>query len=199
MKKYRDHYFLKAKQENYPARSVYKLQEIDKRFTLFKPGQKVLDLGAAPGSWTLWAAQKVGVSGRVLGVDLQDTRQAFPANACFLRQDVFSDDPALLEAMEGLAPFDVVLSDMAPSTTGIKFTDQVRSLELCERARDLALRWLAPGGSFVAKIFEGPDVKAYTDGLRPLFETVKGFKPKSSRSESKETFVVGLGFRGQPE
>lgn len=199
MKKYRDHYFLKAKQENYPARSVYKLQEIDKRFTLLKSGQNVLDLGAAPGSWTIWAAHKVGGAGRVLGVDLQDTRQAFPANARFLRQDVFSDDPAFLEAIAALALFDVVLSDMAPSTTGIKFTDQARSLELCERVRELALRWLAPGGSFVAKIFEGPDVKAYTDSLRPLFETVKAFKPKSSRSESKEIFVVALGFRDYPE
>lgn len=199
MKKYRDHYFLKAKQENYPARSVYKLQEIDKRFTLFKSGQKVLDLGAAPGSWTLWAASRVGVAGRVLGVDIQDTPTGFPANARFLRQDVFSDAPELLAALEALAPFDVVMSDMAPSTTGIRFADQARSLELCERARDLARKWLTPGGHFVAKIFEGPDVKAYTDGLRPLFETVKGFKPKSSRSESKETFVVGLGFRGQPE
>jgi 23S rRNA (uridine2552-2'-O)-methyltransferase len=199
MKKYRDHYFLKAKQENYPARSVYKLQEIDKRFTLFKSGQKVLDRGAAPGSWTLWAAERVGPSGRLLGVDIQETRTGFPGNVRFLCRDVFSDDPDLMAAMEELAPFDVVMSDMAPSTTGIKFTDQARSLELCERARDLALNRLKPGGHFVAKIFEGPDVKGFTDGLRPLFESVKGFKPKSSRSESKETFVVALGFRGLPE
>ena len=199
MKKYRDHYFLKAKQENYPARSVYKLQEIDKRFSLFKSGQKILDLGAAPGSWTLWAAERVGPSGRLLGVDIQETRTGFPVNVRFLCRDVFSDDPNLMAALAELAPFDVVMSDMAPSTTGIKFTDQARSLELCERARDLALNRLKPGGHFVAKIFEGPDVKGFTDGLRPLFESVKGFKPKSSRSESKEIFVVALGFRGLPE
>lgn len=199
MKKYQDYYFKKAKQENYPARSVYKLQEIDKRFGLFKSGQRVLDLGAAPGSWSLWASQRVGASGRVLGVDIQTAPTAFPPNTSFLQRDVFSEDPDLLAALASLSPFDVVISDMAPSTTGIRFADQARSLELCERARDLALTRLTPGGSFVAKIFEGPDVKAFTDGLRPHFESVKAFKPKSSRSESKETFVVGLGFRGLAE
>lgn len=196
MKKYQDHYFKKAKKDNYPARSVYKLQEIDKRFQIFKPGQKVLDLGAAPGSWTLFAAKKVGGKGRVLGVDIQDTETAFPENVTFLVQDVFSDAPELMEAMQPLEPFDLVISDMAPKTTGVKFADQANSLELCERARDVAFERLARGGHFVAKIFEGPDVKEYTDGLRPRFGKVKTFKPKSSRAESKETFIVGLGFKG---
>ncbi len=196
MKKYQDHYFKQAKRDNYPARSVYKLQEIDKRFKIFRPGQKVLDLGAAPGSWTLFAAKKIGDKGRVLGVDIQDTETAFPANVVFLVQDVFSDAPELMEAMQPLEPFDLVISDMAPKTTGVKFADQANSLELCERARDVAFERLAKGGHFVAKIFEGPDVKGYTDGLRPRFGKVKTFKPKSSRAESKETFIVGLGFKG---
>ena len=97
--------------------------------------------------------------------------------------------------MDKIAPFDIVLSDMAPKTTGIKITDQSRSVALCERALSVAQLHLKQHGHFVVKIFEGPDVKAYTDSLRPLFDTVKSFKPKSSRAESKEMFIIGLGFR----
>jgi len=196
MKQYRDHYFKRAKAENYPARSVYKLQELDAKFGLLKSGMKVLDLGAAPGSWSLFAAKKIGAAGRVLALDIQATAQEFPENVRFLVHDAFEDSPELAALMEPLAPFDLVLSDMAPRTTGVKFTDQARSLELCERARDVAARRLAPGGGFVAKIFEGPDAKGFQESLKILFETVRIFKPKSSRSESKETFLVGLGFRG---
>lgn len=196
MKQYRDHYFKRAKAENYPARSVYKLQEMDSKFALLKPGMKVLDLGAAPGSWTLFAAKKVGEAGFVLALDIQTTEQEFPPNVRFLVHDAFEDTPELLALMEPLMPFDFVMSDMAPRTTGVKFTDQARSVELCERARDVALRRLKPGGDFVAKIFEGPDAKGFQESLRPHFEKVRVFKPKSSRAESKETFILGLGYRG---
>jgi len=197
MKQYRDHYFKRAKAENYPARSVYKLQELDAKFALLKPGLKVLDLGAAPGSWTLFAAKKVGPAGFVLALDIQSTEQEFPENVRFLVHDAFEDTPELLALMEPLLPFDFVMSDMAPRTTGVKFTDQARSVELCERARDVALRRLKAGGNFVAKIFEGPDAKGFQESLRPYFEKVRGFKPKSSRAESKETFILGLGFRAE--
>lgn len=197
MKQYRDHYFKRAKAENYPARSVYKLQEMDSKFALLKPGMKVLDLGAAPGSWTLFAAKKVGEAGFVLALDIQTTEQEFPPNVRFLVHDAFEDTPELLALMEPLLPFDFVMSDMAPRTTGVKFTDQARSVELCERARDVALRRLKPGGDFVAKIFEGPDAKGFQESLRPHFEKVRVFKPKSSRAESKETFILGLGFRAE--
>ena len=199
MKQYRDHYFKRAKAENYPARSVYKLQELDAKFGLLKPGGKVLDLGAAPGSWTLFAAKKVGPSGYVLALDIQSTEQEFPENVQFLVHDAFEDSPELLALMEPLLPFDFVMSDMAPRTTGVKFTDQARSVELCERARDVALRRLRRGGDFVAKIFEGPDAKGFQESLRPYFDKVRGFKPKSSRAESKETFILGLGFRDEVE
>ncbi len=196
MKQYRDHFFKRAKAENYPARSVYKLQELDAKFHLLKPGLKVLDLGAAPGSWTLFAAKRVGPAGRVLALDIQTTVQEFPDNVQFLVHDAFEDSPELLAVMEPLLPFGLVMSDMAPRTTGVKFTDQARSLELCERARDVALKRLKPGGNFVAKIFEGPEAKAFQESLKPYFESVRGFKPKSSRSESKETFLLGLGYHG---
>jgi len=196
MKQYQDKYFKRAKKENYAARSVYKLKEMDQRFSLFKPGQTVLDLGAAPGSWTQFAGERVGKTGRVLGVDIQETRHTFAENITFLQADVFSDSPELLAAMEPLAPFDLVISDMAPKTTGIKFADQANSLELCERAFEVAQKHLKPGGHFVVKIFEGGETKEYRESLRPHFDKVKNFKPYSSRSESKEIFVVALGFKG---
>ena len=198
MKTYRDHYFLKAKQERYPARSVYKLKEIDKRFHIFQPGQRVLDLGAAPGSWTLAAAERVGPSGLVIGADIQGTGTTFPAHAHFYQEDVFQRSPAFEAILAQHAPFHVVISDMAPGTTGHRSTDQARSAALYEEALAVALTYLIKGGSFVVKVFMGPDVKAYADALRRHFTSVKCFKPASSRSESMETFYVSLGFKAAP-
>ena len=195
MKTYRDHYFLKAKQQNYPARSVYKLKEIDAKFKLFKPGMKVLDLGAAPGAWSLAASERIGASGCVLACDIQTTAIAFPSNVRFLVADIFALSEAFEEALATLVPFDVVLSDMAPSTTGTRFTDQARSYELCREALKIAKRCLKPDGSFVVKMFMGADMQEFLAVLRKNFTSVKGFKPKSSRPESKETFCVGLGLR----
>ena len=112
MKEYQDKYFKRAKKENYAARSVYKLKEMDKRFQMFKKGQTVLDLGAAPGSWTQFAGERVGKKGRVLGVDIQGTKHDFLDNITFLQADVFNDSPELLEAIKPLMPFDVIISDM---------------------------------------------------------------------------------------
>ncbi|GAB6035455.1 RlmE family RNA methyltransferase [Fundidesulfovibrio butyratiphilus] len=197
MKKLHDHYFKKAKQENYPARSVYKLKEMDKAFKLFAPGLKVLDLGAAPGSWTLYASQKVGPSGRVIALDLKATDTAFAPNVTFLVGDALQPDPERMALIEATQPFHLVISDMAPKTTGSRITDQARSLELVEQALALARSCLVHGGHFVAKVFQGPDVKPFLDAMRPDFAKVKTAKPKSSRSESFEIFIVGLGFTGQ--
>ena len=197
MKNVQDHYFKRAKQENYPARSVYKLMELDKQFKLLKPGRKVLDLGAAPGSWTLLAAKKVGAAGRVLAVDRNPTDTAFPENVTFMVADALEPTPEFLAVLESWKPFHLVVSDMAPNTTGSKMTDQARSLELVEQALALARTCLVQGGHFVAKVFQGPDVKALLDAMRPAFEKVKTAKPQSSRSESFEQFIVGLGFKGQ--
>ncbi len=198
MKTYRDHYFKKAKQENYPARSVYKLQEIEKQSRLFSPGASVLDLGACPGSWSLYAAERVGPRGHVLAIDLNPAGTAFPPQVTYLTGDMLDPGPDILEAFEKLGPFDLVLSDMAPKTTGVKFTDQARSLELAEAALSVAVSRLKPGGSFVVKVFQGPDAPAYAAELKKLFASVRVSKPKSSRAESKEIFYVGLGFKGRP-
>lgn len=206
MKTYRDHYFKRAKQEQYPARSVYKLQEIDKRFKLLVPGARVLDLGAAPGSWTLFAAKKVGPKGSVLAVDIQDIAEAaaqatgsevcFPPSVSLLQADVLENTPEFLQAMQAHGPFTVALSDMAPKTTGQKFTDQARSMELASMALALAQDWLAPNGHLVTKVFMGPDYQEFVAQLRASFTKVKNFKPQSSRSESKETFCIATGFKG---
>lgn len=196
MKKYRDHYFKKAKRDNYPARSVYKLQELDKRFKLFAKGQKVLDLGAAPGSWTLFAAEKVGERGFVLAADIQSTQQGFPSHVAFHQEDVFERSEAFDAELEARGPFDVVISDMAPKTTGHKSTDQARSIALCEEALLVARLTLVKGGHFVVKVFQGPDDQAFREAMREVFAKVKTFKPKSSRAESKEMFYVGMDFNG---
>jgi 23S rRNA (uridine2552-2'-O)-methyltransferase len=192
MKKYRDHYFEKAKQENYPARSVYKLKEIDAGLHLLRRGAKVLDLGAAPGSWTLFAAEKVGLEGRVLSVDLSPAGAEFPRNVTFVQDDAFFPGPELTTLLAAASPFDLIISDMAPNTTGIKLTDQSRSLELCERAFELARAHLRQGGHLLVKIFQGPDSKAFMDSLKPYFTKVRGLKPASSRAESKEIFIAAL-------
>ncbi len=198
MKKYRDHYFLQAKQDNYPARSVYKLKEIDKRFRLFHAGQRVLDLGAAPGSWTLAASERVGETGLVIAADIQSTTTTFPRFVQFHQEDVFNRTPAFEALLCESGPFDVVISDMAPRTTGHRGTDQARSAALCEEALAVAIAHLKKGGNFVVKVFMGPDVKPYSDALRRSFGSVKSYKPASSRSESFETFYVALGFKGLP-
>lgn len=196
MKKYQDFYFHKAKAENYPARSIYKLKELDARFGLLARGMRVLDLGAAPGSWTLGAAEKVGSSGLVLACDIKEASANFPPQVVFMLEDVFAISETFADALKEHGPFDLVMSDMAPATTGSKFTDQTRSFNLANAAFELACENLKRGGNFTVKIFMGPDAQKLTESMRKVFNRVKTFKPKSSRPESKETFLAGLTFTG---
>ncbi len=199
MKKYQDQFFKKAKKENYPARSVYKLKEMDKKFKLLNPGQSVLDLGAAPGSWSLYLAGKVGEKGQVLAVDLNVPDITFPEQVTFVQGDVFDGESEAGRRITENAPFDLVLSDMAPKTTGVRFTDQARSFNLAMEALSLAKRFLRINGGFVVKILEGPDIQELKKEMRVLFRQVKHFKPKSSRPESKEIFLVGQHFLGSDQ
>jgi 23S rRNA (uridine2552-2'-O)-methyltransferase len=188
----KDYYFKKAKSENYAARSVFKLQEIDQRFRILRPGFKVLDLGAAPGSWAQYTSQKVGPQGRILGVDLQTVKLTLP-NAVFITADMRElnlDD--VMRSHQIAPPFDVVLSDMAPKTTGIRLTDQMRSLELCELALGIAKRLLRPGGTFVCKLFHSNEFEKFRDQLRESFEKIEILRPQSTRKESKEIFFIAL-------
>ena len=197
MKKYRDHYFKKAKQESYPARSVYKLQDIDKRFQLLKPGLKVLDLGAAPGSWSQYAAKKVGPSGKILAVDLKPLDVQFPEQVTFLEDDLLEPSENLKAKLQEMGPFDLVLSDMAPKTIGVKISDQARSFELAEIAVQTAASQLRSNGHVLVKVFEGPDVPELIKKMRSLFKKAKTVKPKSSRAESKEIFLLGLNKKSE--
>ena len=196
MRKVRDHYFHRAKKENYPARSVYKLEEAQKKYRFLRPRQKVLDLGCHPGSWCLYAAGIVGPEGLVVGADLKKTnlaRRKGHAEITWLCYDVTRDDfvDLLLEKWGG---FHVVLSDMAPRTSGNRFVDHQRSLELSRRAFAVARRVLRARGYFYCKVFDGEDLMEYKQELTPYFKSVKVVKPPSSRRESREVFVFAAGF-----
>lgn len=183
-----DVYYQRAKKEQFAARSVYKLQEIDQRFGLFRPGQRVLDLGCRPGSWLQYAAQRT--RGTLVGLDRTPLQVVIPG-ARLLVGDVFEIDAATLRGE--LSGFDVVLSDMAPDTTGVRHLDQARSEALFERALDLAVATLAPGGNFVGKLFQGPDFQRLVARVRAAFQKGVIAKPKSSRKDSIEVYVIGLG------
>ncbi|MBW1615618.1 MAG: RlmE family RNA methyltransferase [Deltaproteobacteria bacterium] len=187
-KRWADHYTVKAKKENYPARSIYKLQEIQKKYNIIKRGGRVLDLGFAPGSWLLYAAHSTGEDGSVIGIDIKDTDIVLPNNAKVIKADIFEYQDNELFADNR---FDVVLSDMAPDTTGNSFVDSARSLNLAEAAFLIAKKTLAPKGSFVCKIFFGEDFKAFTDKVKGYFKEFKIFKPKTCRKQSKEIYIVG--------
>lgn len=184
-----------AKAQGFPARSVFKLEEIDRRVRLFRQGQRVLDLGAAPGSWSMYASQKVGPKGRVFAVDIAEIRAFLGANVTVLRGDALSlSNDQLAES----APYDVVLSDMAPSTTGSKVADQARSFELFDRAVTVAAALSVPGGAFVGKLFMSEDFITARDRLRSLYTEVRNIRPEGTRAQSSEVFLVGLGRKKDP-
>ena len=187
--KWQDHYTSRAKKDRYPARSVYKLQEIQKKHHLIKKGYKVLDLGCFPGSWLLYAGQQTGSSGEIVGIDLKPVTIQVPSHVKMMTADVHMLDTDTLGKK-----FHVVLSDMAPATTGNKTVDEARSLGLCQSALFIAKKVLIQGGSFVCKVFQGQDLKSFSEEVSTTFKERKIFKPRSSRKASKEVFVIGLGY-----
>ena len=197
MKKVQDYYFKKAKKEKYPARSVFKLEEAQRKFRFLKRGDRVLDLGCHPGSWSIYAAKQVGSHGLVVGADLQKSKSVSFAGAApieFLCADIFKEE-FFLEIKQKI-PFQVVVSDLAPKTTGHKFSDHLKSIELSKKALSLATRLLSPGGAFYCKVFQGEDFPDYVAEVRRYFKKTKVVKPKSSRVESREVFVLGMDFKG---
>ncbi len=190
-----DPYVAEAQRLGYRSRAAFKLIGLDDRFRLLLPGRRVVDLGCAPGGWTQVAVERVGVRGIVVGMDLAETAPI--ARAAILRADVH--DPAAVTAIKarlgGLA--DVVLSDMAPSTTGHAATDHLRIVALAEAAFVVAEQILKPGGAFVAKVFQGGAEGSLLAQLKLAFAEVRHAKPPASRAESAETYVVAKGFRGR--
>ena len=195
-KQWADHYTEQAKKERYPARSVYKLKEAQKKFRLIRKGDPVLDLGCSPGSWLLYAAEQTGKQGKVIGIDLKPVTIKTPSQVETFKADILTIDRTWIENEDLTSRFNVVLSDMAPATTGNKMIDAERSYQLCQAALNIAQMALRPGGSFFCKIFQGEEFKKFSDSVRSRFRTHKIFKPQSSRKESKEMYITGMGFRG---
>lgn len=191
-----DHFTLEAKKRGYPARSVFKLEEIDQKNRIIHPGQKVLDIGAAPGSWSLYVLRKQKGKGSLVAVDLKPLTLKVPKQANFttLTGDAFGDKALELYEKEG--PFDLIISDAAPGTTGNRSIDTARSFNLVMQVLELTRTRLNLGGSAVCKIFQGGDEKEALDTMRSMFAKAKTFKPKSTRNDSFETFLVGTGFKG---
>jgi 23S rRNA (uridine2552-2'-O)-methyltransferase len=188
-----DHFAQQAKNEGYASRAVYKLAEIDRRFKLFTPGARVLDLGCAPGGWTQYAAEQVGLSGKVVGIDRVVTEVIAP-QVITMQGDLLED----FDIGEQAKPFDVVLSDMAPDTTGIRHVDQDRSDELARVALEWASRWGKPGSAFVAKLFQGGTFQDFLTDVRAAYGHVKCVRPEATRRKSIEVYVIGQKKKSGP-
>jgi 23S rRNA (uridine2552-2'-O)-methyltransferase len=199
-----DHWSLRAQKEGYPARSVYKLKEMDEKFGLFPrgPGRaegefRVLDLGAAPGSWSLYALRRLGSGLFLSAADLSPLSRQYDRglfggdNVFFIQGDITAAETR--EALLSRGPYALVMSDAAPATTGNRSVDTLRSLELAEAVLGYAEAALEKGGNMAVKVFQGGDTASLLKRIRELFKTGKSFKPEACRSESFETYYVGLG------
>jgi 23S rRNA (uridine2552-2'-O)-methyltransferase len=195
MQKVQDHYFKKAKQEKYYARSVYKLEEIDKKYRLLKKGINVLDIGCSPGSWSQYILKKIG-NGHISGIDINDSIRLRDSRFTFINCDIFDFDNSILN--KEFKTFDIITSDAAPNTTGNKFADAAQSLDIVKKVFSIAENILQPGGTVVAKVFQGEDLKAFLVEIKNSFEKVTLFKPKSSRKESREIFIIAQNRRKEP-
>ena len=195
-----DFFTQKAKEQGYPARSVYKLQEIDEKFGLLQKGFFVLDLGAAPGSWLLYIANKVSMTGKVVGVDILDLNTKPLNNTIFIKRDVLADNFFPLPMLgnfptSGVGKFNCVVSDMAPNTTGLLELDVANCLELTQKALEIAKKVLAKNGNFVCKIFEGPGTDNFVKEAKKYFQMVKRYRPKAVRRGSKEFYLIAKRFK----
>jgi 23S rRNA (uridine2552-2'-O)-methyltransferase len=195
MFKVKDHYFHKAKKDNFLARSVYKLEEIDERFKVLNKGDQVIDLGYHPGSWIQYTSEKIGPNGLVIGSDIKEinTKLLNLKNVRLFEKDVFTISKMQELGVDNL--FDVVLSDMAPNTTGIRKVDQDRSLNLVEMVFSLLPTFLKQNGNLVIKVFESQDAQLFLRDQKSQFKEFHYLRPKSVRSVSKEYFVIGKNFR----
>lgn len=189
-----DFWSRKAFSEGYPARSVYKLKEIDEKFGMIKKGYTVLDLGAAPGSWTVFLLRtlnSLGEGGKVVSCDLNPLSKSVKAeNLVFIQGDLGQNE--IVERIKGEGPFDLVVCDAAPLTTGNRVVDTARSQGLVKMAIWYAQTMLRPGGNFAVKIFQNGDQQALLKSMKEIFASAKGFKPVACRSESFETYLIGI-------
>ena len=188
-----DHYAQKARKDHFPARSVFKLQEIQQKVNLIQKGNSVLDLGCSPGSWLMLAATLTGPAGNVVGIDLKPVTVSLPSHVRVFIADMLALPDEISDAIG--REFHVVISDMAPSTTGNRSVDATRSFDLSQAALITAQNRLLPGGAFVCKIFQGEDFNQFIQRIKSLFNLHRIFKPQSSRKASREIYVIGLNKR----
>ena len=187
-----DHYTRRARKENWPARSVFKLQEIDKKYKLIRRADHLLDLGCYPGSWSLYGLKKIGPRGKVVGVDLKEPHRLSAPNFRFVKADVLRLDAAWLKKEIGAC--DAVISDLAPKTTGIRVADAIRSLELAQSALSIARVLLKKGGRFLCKAFESEETKPFRDSFSLYFKQNRIIRPSAVRRASREIYLLGLDF-----
>jgi len=186
-----DFWSQKAFSEGYPARSVYKLKEIDEKFGMIKKNYTVLDLGAAPGSWTSFLLRKMEGTGRVVSCDLNPLAKSVKGeNLVFIQGDL--NAPEIRSQIKQNGPYDLVVCDAAPKTTGNRTVDTARSEQLVEMAVWYAQAMLKTGGNFAVKIFQNGDQQKILKNMREIFQTAKGFKPEACRAESFETYLIGV-------
>ncbi len=192
-----DEYVKRSQKEGYRSRAIYKLQEIQQKDNLIRANMQVVDLGAAPGGWSQYATELVGSNGRVVASDILPI-DPLPfvefIQGDFTEESVLNNILAVLEKDQTKTKADVVISDMAPNVTGVETIDQPKSIYLCELSLDMARLILKPGGSFVAKVFQGDGSDAFLKDVRTSFQKVKVRKPKASRPRSREVYVVAQGF-----
>lgn len=189
----KDGYYRMAKKEGYKSRASYKLIQLNKKFNIIKKGYKVLDLGAAPGGWIQIASKLVGEEGLVVGVDLKSVKEKFD-NSFFIQGDVF-EDSTIEKIREISKVFDTVISDLAPNTSGIRSLDHQKSIDLCYRALELSSNFLEYKGNLLIKVFQGEDIKKLVEDIKNEFYYVKISKPESSRSSSRETYIICKGYK----
>ena len=192
-----DEYVKRSQKEGYRSRAIYKLQEIQQKDNLIRPNMQVVDLGAAPGGWSQYAVELVGRNGRVIASDILPI-DPLPfvefIEGDFTEESILNEILDVLKKNEKNIGADVVISDMAPNMTGVEATDQPKSIYLCELALDMACQILKPGGSFVAKVFQGDGSDAFLKEVRKNFKKVKVRKPKASRPRSREVYIVAQQF-----
>lgn len=188
--RWKDHYTDRAREERWLARSIYKLEEIDRKHRLIGKGSHLLDLGCYPGSWSQYCIGRVGEGGEVVGVDLKRPDRVFAPNFRFIKADILTLDIEWLVREVGQR--DLVISDLAPQTSGIRVTDTSRSMALARKAVDIALGILKKNGHIVCKVFEGEDLKAFKERVSRYFDQVRIIRPSAVRKGSREVYLLGL-------
>lgn len=189
-KRTKDFFYKQAKEEGVVARSFFKIEDLDQKYRLIKPKMRIMDVGAAPGSWIQYLLRKTGDEGFIFALDLNPLTISVPDNVVFEQKNLFDISPEEVHDQHGM--FDLIISDVAPRTTGSDFVDQTRSYELVEHVRNIAIKVLKKNCHMICKMYQSGDTKKFTDDMKKVFTSVEIQKPESSRKQSREIFIIGL-------